>query len=302
MTRSIFESSADLSLAGGPIRLHQAGPKGAPPVLLLHGAMLDTSEYTWRGILPGLARAHRVHAIDWPRHGGSRPWQRGRRITQELLEQIITELLDHLGIAKVTLVGLSMGGGVGLGYALNNPDRVERVAALAPGGVGARRPWQFLTWLTLRTPGMLRSTSWFLARDTTYLRKSMRGFLTAGEDTQHFETLHELAHAESVAKHRHREPALDDWQVLSYGPWRMALDHTPRLPGLRMPVLWIRGDEDPLVGHSELATAHQLAPDSRFVTLTDAGHVAPLDKPAEVTTLLLDFLAEERAEDTAPRA
>lgn len=50
-------------------------------------------------------------------------------------------LLDHLGIAKASLVGNSLGGAVALGTALANPERVEKLVLMAPGGIEARETY-----------------------------------------------------------------------------------------------------------------------------------------------------------------
>ncbi|MGW3470393.1 alpha/beta fold hydrolase [Saccharopolyspora sp. NPDC000995] len=81
--------------------------------MLLHGAMLDTVELIWHG----------VYAIDLSRHGGSQPWQ--RMVDKELCELRLGELLDHLSLERVALVGHSMGGGIATGYGLRRPERVS---------------------------------------------------------------------------------------------------------------------------------------------------------------------------------
>jgi len=50
-------------------------------------------------------------------------------------------LLDHLGIAKASLVGNSLGGAVALGAALASPERVEKLVLMAPGGIEARETY-----------------------------------------------------------------------------------------------------------------------------------------------------------------
>ena len=50
-------------------------------------------------------------------------------------------LLDHLGIAKASLVGNSLGGAVALSAALASPERVEKLVLMAPGGIEARETY-----------------------------------------------------------------------------------------------------------------------------------------------------------------
>ncbi|MEV0081455.1 alpha/beta fold hydrolase [Saccharopolyspora sp. NPDC050642] len=288
-----FATVTDLELAGGPVRLYAAGAEEREPVLLLHGAMLDTVELLWHRVLPALARTHRVYAIDLPKHGGSRPWP--RTVDQELCELIVERLLDHLGIERVSLVGHSMGGGISLGFSLHHPERVARAVFSAPGGIGARRPAQLATWLALRTPGLLSASSRYLASSATMIRRSMVRGLAAGAATEGFDRIVELARAEVQAKARHREKALDDWQILAYGPFGMRLDFLPELGRLAVPSLWLRGSDDALVGDREVRQAAAAAPGGRVAVVSGAGHLLPLDRPGEFHRLIAEFLAEDQS-------
>ncbi|HEY9291523.1 MAG TPA: alpha/beta hydrolase [Microlunatus sp.] len=285
----LFDTHSDLTVAGGPVRLYRGGEADAPPLLLLHGAMLDNAKGVWRQVAPALASDYNVHLIDLPRHGGSRPW-RGT-LDDAFFRDFIEELLDALDLPQVALIGLSMGGGIAAGYALEHPERVNALIAIGPGGIGARRRAQFLTWLTLRTPGLMRLGTWYLARSPQAVRKSMLLHLTAGADTRDFETIIDLAVEEARAKQRNGERALDDWQIHAYGPFSMRLDLLPELSELSVPTLWIRGDQDSLVGHAELSAAAESVRGSHLVTMVDAGHVVTYDQPDDLTGLVRDFLA-----------
>lgn len=286
---SAFGDPTDLTICGGPVRLYRVGASG-PALLLLHGAMLDTAQGVWHDVIGPLARDHRVHVIDLPRHGGSRPWT--GILDDRFLRRFLLELLDTLGLDRVALIGLSMGGGVAAGFALEHPDRVSALVAIGPGGIGAKRPYQFLTWATLRTPGLLRLCSAMLAGFPGYVRTSMAANLTAGAQTPGFDRIVALAVEEARAKARHAEKVLDDWQIEAYGPRAMRLDLTPELHRLTVPTLWMRGSEDPLVGEPELAAAHALTPGSRYVTIAGAGHIVTYDQPARFLEVVAEFLAD----------
>jgi pimeloyl-ACP methyl ester carboxylesterase len=285
----IFRTHRDLTVSGGPVRLYRAGDTG-PPLLLLHGSMLDTAQGVWRHVAPDLAADHRVHLVDLPRHGGSRPW-RGV-LDDAFYRRFLDDLLDVLDLPRAGFIGLSMGAGIATGYALDRPERVSSLIAVGPGGIEARRRAQFLTWLFLRTPGAMRlTTRYYLARRPELVRRSVLSSLTAGESTRDVERIVRLAVEEAVAKDAHGEPALDDWQTRAYGPFSMRLNLLPDLPRLAVPTLWVRGDQDDLVGHKELSAAAAAAPGSRLVTVAGAGHIVTYDQPEEFSRLARDFLA-----------
>lgn len=236
---SVFDAYDDVTLGGGPVRVYRAGTATGTPVILLHGAMYDTAPLLWRDVMPRLSSDRDVIAIDLPRHGGSRPWT--GIVDQPRLEDVLVDLLDHVGAEQADLVGLSMGGGVALGFALHHPDRVRRLVVAARGGIDDVRPWQFTTWLFLQSTLLLRWTAAWLAASPKTLRSSMIRALAAGDRTPGFDEIMQLVQTEADAKRRHRERALDDWQITSYGPRRMRLNFLPELPGLTVPSLWLRG-------------------------------------------------------------
>lgn len=270
------------------MRLYRAGESG-PPLLLLHGAMLDTGQGVWHDVVGQLARGYRVHVIDMPRHGGSRPWT--GRLDDNFYRRFVPALLDAIGVSRVGVIGLSMGAGVAVRFALDHPDRVSALVAVGPGGIGAKRRYQFLTWAVMRVPGLLRSCSWTLARLPGYLRSALAASLTAGADTPGFERIVEHAVAEARAKSRYREKVLDDWQIYAYGPGAMRLDLTPELPTLTVPTLWVRGAGDPLVGADEFAAARARTPGSRSATIPGAGHIVTYDQPEVFVRVVREFLA-----------
>jgi pimeloyl-ACP methyl ester carboxylesterase len=47
----------------------------------------------------------------------------------------LAHLLDELDLERISLVGLSMGGGIALGFALRFPERVEKLVRVAPYGI-----------------------------------------------------------------------------------------------------------------------------------------------------------------------
>ncbi|HEY6739583.1 MAG TPA: alpha/beta fold hydrolase [Actinopolymorphaceae bacterium] len=287
-----FARHHDLRLGGGPIRAYVAGPEHdpRPPMVLLHGAMLDTAPLIWRDVVPLVARERRVIALDLPRHGGSRPWP--GTVDQATLEGVVADLLDWSDAPRADLVGLSMGGGVSVGLALSRPERVRGLVIAAPGGVDEKRPWQFITWSLLRSRLVLRLTSGLLASSRSIIRRSMIANLAAGENAHGLDDLVALAAQEARAKWRFREPALDDWQVLAYGPRRMRFSLVPSLHRLAAPSLWLVGVDDPLVTVSAVERAAAAVPTARVEVLEAAGHLLPLDQPDQFADLTLRFLAD----------
>lgn len=124
-----------LTVDGLKLRYHEAG--SGPPLLLLHGSGPGVSGWAnFGGNLPVLAQHFRCLIIDQPGFGGSERPERYERNYLRISADAVLGLLDELELAKVHLLGNSMGGAVAVRFALDHGDRVDRMVLMAPGGVG----------------------------------------------------------------------------------------------------------------------------------------------------------------------
>ena len=96
------------------------------PTLLIHGfgAAMDW----WDDIAPALAADHRVIRVDLIGHGGTEAPPSGYTIERQAT--LVASVLDKLGIARVIVIGHSMGGEVGTALAEANPARIERMVLI----------------------------------------------------------------------------------------------------------------------------------------------------------------------------
>jgi len=86
------------------------------------------------GVAAGAQADIRSLAFDLPGHGQALDWPRIGNAG--IAAKAVAQSLEHLGLAKVHLVGHSMGGAVAALVALNDPERVASLTLLAPGGFG----------------------------------------------------------------------------------------------------------------------------------------------------------------------
>ena len=132
------------------VRCLAAGTGRAPPVLLLHGGGFDAAEFSYRYGIEPLARRRPVLAFDWPGYGGSdKPNQ---RYDLAYYARFLSRLMDSLGIQRAALVGISMGGGAALSFALCSPERVEKLVLVASYGLGKDVPYGRLGYCLVHAP------------------------------------------------------------------------------------------------------------------------------------------------------
>lgn len=112
------------------------------PVLLLHG--LVSQSYSWRNVMPALAeQGFRTIAPDWIGCGFSdKPDRRDFAYTPEVLLNALEAFINTVELKKFSLVAQGFLGSVGIQYALQHPQQVERLAVLnAPISQTVKLPW-----------------------------------------------------------------------------------------------------------------------------------------------------------------
>lgn len=126
-----FEAtSRTLATAKGSMHYHDVGE--GEPLVLIHGSGPGVSGWAnFEGNLATLSRHYRCLVPDLPGFGGSEA--NGEHPVAQGHEAIV-RFLDTLGIERASIVGNSLGGGVGSKLAAAYPDRVDKLVAI--GGIG----------------------------------------------------------------------------------------------------------------------------------------------------------------------
>ena len=122
----------DLQLDGARIHVREAGPGGAPQVVLLHGRAFHSGTWEELGTLAALAgRGLRVAAVDLPGFGLSAPAERA----ESEPDAFLADLLEALGCRRPVLVSPSMSGRFGLPLAARRPELLAGFVPVAPVGI-----------------------------------------------------------------------------------------------------------------------------------------------------------------------
>jgi pimeloyl-ACP methyl ester carboxylesterase len=127
----------DLALKDGLITyLMTGGYSGQEPVVMIHG-LGPNAALVWRDIMPPVADAHyKVIAPNLPGFASSDHKQVQYTIAYQA--EAIAQMIDTMKLDHVNLIGNDLGADVALYYAVEHPDKVERLVLLSGGLVGAR--------------------------------------------------------------------------------------------------------------------------------------------------------------------
>lgn len=271
-----------ISIDDTPVNVIDLG--AGPPVVFVHG--LGGSWQNWLEQLPVFAAEHRVLALDLPGFGASPPPR--EPITISLYARVLDRVLDALEISAAAVVGNSMGGFTAAELAISFPQRVERMALVAPAGISSynsRQGARALRGLRIAGPVLAASLRWFAANaDAVASRPRTRAQVLRGIAC-HPERLP----AQLVAEQLRGAGKRSFLQALEAN---LTYDFRHRLPEIACPALVVWGAADRIVPVRDADVYTELIPNARKVLLPDTGHVPMLERPARFNALLEEFLRD----------
>ncbi|MCX7896898.1 MAG: 3-oxoadipate enol-lactonase [Rhodocyclaceae bacterium] len=256
-----------ISLNGIDIAYQRAG--SGPAVLFAHSLASDHS--IWQAQVEALAASHTAIAYDLRGHGKSSapPGPYSFR----MLAEDAAALLDALGIEKASFVGISLGGMIGQAFALDFPERLEKLVladTTAAYPAEARALWAERIRL-VRAEGLASQVQPTLER--------------------WFTPAFRAAHPQTVARIGRLIAATPLEGYIGCCEAIATLDFLPRLPAVRAPTLVLVGEQD---AGTPPAMARQLAeriPAARLAVIPGAAHLSCIEQAERFSELLIDFLA-----------
>ncbi|GAB4336609.1 MAG: alpha/beta fold hydrolase [Dehalococcoidia bacterium] len=256
-----------VNLPGVDLYYEVHGPEGAPAIVFAHGA--GGNHISWWQQVPHFARRHRCVTFDHRGFGQSRGLD-GR--ASEAFVDDLTALLDSLAIVRATFVAQSMGGWTCLNFALRDPVRVERLLMADTHG-GLRSPAVDAALAAARQspPPSLPEGVHIAAGPTMAEEQPELAFLYGQVEalnprTDPGDLRRRLA---SIG-----EPAAEDVAKLTF------------------PVLFVVGEEDPLIPPPVIEAAAACFPNARVERVPRTGHSVYWERAARFNELLEAFLTE----------
>jgi 3-oxoadipate enol-lactonase len=242
------------------------------PVVLIHGYPFNRT--LWNEQVAALSTSYRVIAPDL-RGFGECDASDGVA-TMNRLAQDVALLLDHLGITRATIGGLSMGGYAALAFYKQFPSRVRA--------------------LVLADTRAQADTEDGKQTRAQQAEKAINEGMAGIADIM----LPKLLTPETVSKRPEIVKSVRD-MMLKTKPEGAAgalrgmaerEDQTDLLPKISVPALILVGAEDAITPVADSEKMHQAIADSRLVVLENAGHVSNLERTEQFNQALLDFLKE----------
>ena len=169
------------------------GDPGLPTVVMLHG--FAQTSHAWDLITLGLADRFHLISLDQRGHGDSQ-WATDGDYSLETQQQDLDEFIKSLGVRRLILVGLSMGGRNAYVFASRNPQLISNLVVVDTGPQGIRSG-----------------------------RSRIRNFVTMPDELDTFEEFVERVH--SFVPHRSLEQIsnslLNNIRQMENGKWKVGL-------------------------------------------------------------------------------
>lgn len=240
-----------------------------PPVVFVHGFTLD--HRMWDDQWEPFAARHRVLRYDLRGFGAS-----SLPDAPYAPEDDLAALLDWCGIARAAIVGLSMGGGVAVDFALSYP---ERVAALVP--------------VDAAISGHQWSAEWN-AQVGPVWQAGRAGDLAGAKARWLASPLFAPARAQATVAARLGAMVRDysGYHWTARDPRRtIAPPAAARLAEIAAPTLVVVGERDIADFHAIAGRLVAAIPGARAMTIPGAGHMANMEQPVRFNTAVRAFLA-----------
>ncbi len=278
----------------GGLRFHYLdwGNAERPTVVLLHGG--SQTAHTWDLAALLLRERHHLVALDQRGHGDSEWTPDPEQDTTPLMVEDTRAFLAHVerehpGASPLVLVGMSMGGGVALRYAAENPAALRAlvIVDVAPetiprGGKSMRR---------------FRTETETLDRFEDFLERAVRFNPDRPEAHLRYSLLHALKQTEDgrwTWKYDPRRRAGEedeDEAKEAEARERRERETWAAVRAIRVPTLFVHGGESAVVAQDAIRRAAEAMHDGRWLSVAGASHTVQGDRPAEFARAVDEFLA-----------
>jgi len=265
--QSAPQQGSFLEVDGAKLYYEECG--SAPQVVVLvHDGVLHSA--VWDDVWPDFCKHFHTIRYDRRGYGRSPVATQGYYATDDL-----AAVLRQLKLKRVAIVGSSHGGEISINFTLDHPEIVEQLVLV--GAVVGGMPY----------------TKHFLERGDALgkpLEKGdIKGAIAAAAKDKYL-----IAPGNDAAKKRMTEILSANPQDLTHPELELPVKPAlPRLGEIHIPTLLLVGDADIPDVHAHAGAIEAGVPRARRVVISDAGHLMYLEKPAEFSRIVIEFLENQ---------
>lgn len=260
----------------GNIAAYRKGA-GKKTVLLLHGAGCDSTMLSWNEVFDSFSDDYSVYAFDFLGYGHSDKADDlvGDRFYDTHID-CVNCVVEHYRLSDFVLAGLSMGGAIAIGYALRYPENVKALIPVDSWGLSERMPFhRFSYWyvnhtdLTLTQYRWCAKYRWIAKWSISYALIGNKTFITEGL----IDEVMQACNGDMAGK------SMLNYQRSSADRYRSKPYYLNELKNLKMPIIYVIGEKDPLVPLNDIYKAAKENPYSRVEVFKGCKHWSVKEQP-----------------------
>lgn len=252
-----------IQLPNGLTMFYRESGSGDRTLLLIHGNV--ASSRWWERVMAQLPAGVRALAPDL-RGCGDSDKPEGAWSMADLADDVY-QFAQAMGLARCTVVGHSLGGGVAQQLTVDHPELVERlvlVNSCEPAG--------------LKTPTDKYAQLEVVVKTPDYLKMALASMMPTAPKDEFYELLMEDGVTKSAGAMVRNGHALD------------GMDLVEQVAAIQVPTLIIWGQQDPLISQEMMERAQRQIPGSLLEIWPEVGHSAPVEDPPRFAQRLVGFM------------
>jgi len=244
------------------------------PILILNGIMMSTK--SWDSFINTLSKDNKIIRVDFLDQGQSSKVP-NLVYTQSIQVELIHELLKHLNLNTVNIVGISYGGEVALHYALKYQKTIRRMVLfntcaqttewlhdIGDGWIKAGKTRDPEAYYKVTIP-VIYSPS-FYTKNINWMRKRELTLKPIFSDPEFLDAMERLT--KSAESH----------------------DVTNKIHKIKTRTLVVSSDQDYLTPMHQQAQIHDLLPNSSYIIIPNVGHASMYEVPHLFVSLVLGYI------------
>ncbi len=282
-----IQPASKIVATDGPVKnVHYLELGAGKPLILIHGGGSHSSE--WFNILKGLSAHFHLFVVDRPGCGLTDPIDYQGVPFRESAIAFVRSFMDAVGLEKAYFMGQSLGGYFSICFALQYPERVEKLLLIgAPAGMNLWIPYILRL---LGTEGLNRLLVKTIAKPSVQNLKNVHKMLLVADPNKVPDLYYQHTfHGQLLPGYEKGFLSLLE-NVLTLKGWRKELYIGDQLQGLSMPVKFIWGDKDAYENPESGLQKAKAIKDYEFKVIAEAGHCPWLDQPKQCTEAIMAML------------
>lgn len=268
-----------VALDGMLVHLRDQGPRDDPvPIVLLHGT--SASLHTWEGWVSVLEQERRVISLDLPGFGLTGPFPDGD-YRMAHYSAFLARVLDQLQVPRAVVAGNSFGGQLAWQFALDQPQRVERLVLVDAAGYPRNATSIPVGFRLAQIPALAPLMANLLPRQM--IEASLRNVygdpskVSAELVDRYYELTLRTGNRGALRQRFIQAEAGQGYQ---------------RIAEIKVPTLIIWGGRDQLIPPDNAERFRRDIPGSQLVLFEELGHVPQEEDPLRTVAVLQRFLID----------